>query len=175
MQEGIDALVREMASVRTGRANSALVENIEITAYGGAQRLKVMEVASITVPDPNMIVLAPWDKSITGEIRKGIMAANVGLNPSIDGDVLRIVIAPMTSEDRERFVKLLHAKLEGARVQIRQIRGETMKDLKKSFEGKEISEDEKFAHEKRLQEITDEFIGKIDEMGKNKEEELRRV
>lgn len=175
MQEAVDALLHDLASVRTGRANSAQVENIEISAYGGAQRLKIMELASITVPDPNQIVLSPWDKSVIGDIRKGIMAANVGLNPNIDGDVIRIAVPPMTSEDRERFVKLLHAKLENSRVQIRQIRGDTMRDIKKAFEGKEISEDIKFGYEKTLQEITDEFIEKIEEVGKNKEEELRRV
>lgn len=175
MSKALDALSEDLASIRTGRATSALVENVVISAYGGAQRLKIQELAGITIPDPQMIVIEPWDKSIIGEIRQGILAANIGMNPSIDGEVIRIAMPPMTSEDREKYIKLLHAKLENARVSIRQVRGDEMKNIKLQFEKKEITEDDKFAFEKKLQELTDEFIEKIEERGRVKEEELRSI
>lgn len=172
MQHSLEALREDLTSVRTGRATSALVENIVVKAYGGAQSLKVMELSSITVPDPQSIVIEPWDKSIIGDIRKGIEAANVGLNPSIDGERIRLVIPPMTTEDREKYVKLLKQKLENARIMVRQIRGDAKKEIDDS---EDLSEDQKFAQEKRLQEITDDFIKQIEEMGKKKEEELRTI
>lgn len=175
MEEVLRALLEDIAGIRTGRASPALVENIVVSAYGGAQRLKVMELATITATDPQTLVIEPWDKSIIGEIRQGILAANIGMNPSIDGDKIRIVMPPMTTEDREKFIKLLGAKLEHGRVAIRQIRGDIMKDIKTSFEKKEITEDDRFAFEKRLQELTDEYIGKIDERGAAKENELRQI
>ncbi len=101
------------------------------------------------------------------------MAANLGFNPSIDGEVLRISMPPLTTEDREKYIKLLHTKLENARVQIRQTRGDEMKNIKKQFEEKQISEDEKFGGEKDLQAITDEYIKKVDDSGAVKEKELR--
>jgi ribosome recycling factor len=106
-QRAVDAVFSDIAGVRTGRASPALVENIVVPAYGGTQRLRVMEIGSITASDPTQIVISPWDKSIIGDIRKGIMEANVGLNPSIDGEVIRIVIPAMTTEDREKYVKIL--------------------------------------------------------------------
>lgn len=175
MQQALEVLTDDLAGVRTGRATSALVENIVVTVYGGAQRLKIMELASITVPDPQQIIIDPWDKSIIGDIRKGIEAANIGLNPSIDGEKIRLVIPPMTTEDREKYVKLLNQKLENARIMIRQIRGDGMQDIKKAFEEKELSEDQRELQEKQLQKVTDEFTQKIEEMGEKKEQELRTV
>lgn len=175
MEEVLRALSEDLAGLRTGRATPALVENVVVSAYGGAQRLKVLELATITASDPQTLVVEPWDKSIIGEIRQGILAANIGLNPVIDGERLRISIPPMTSEDREKFVKLLHTKLEHSRVAIRQIRADIMRDIKEKFENKEITEDEKFVTEKKLQELTDEFIDKINERGESKEAELRQI
>jgi len=175
MDEVLRVLVEDIASIRTGRATPALVENVMVSAYGGAQRLRIMELASITATDPQTLVIEPWDKSIIGEIRQGILAANIGMNPSIDGEIIRISMPPMTSEDREKYVRLLHAKLENARVMVRQVRGDVMKDIKNKFEDKEITEDEKFSQEKSLQQLTDEFIGKVEERGKTKENELRQI
>jgi ribosome recycling factor len=172
MNSVIAIVADDISTIRTGRATSAMVESIVCPAYGGTQRLKVRELASISIPDPQTILIDPWDKSIIGDIRKGILEANIGLNPNIDGDVIRIVVPAVTSEERMKLVKLLHQKLEAGRVMIRQIRGDVMHEIKKKFEAKEISEDEKFRQEKRVQEITDEFIGKIDDLGKRKEAEL---
>lgn len=175
MQSAVNAIASDIAGVRTGRATPSLVENIVVPAYGGTQRLRVMEVGSITCPDPNQIVISPWDKSIIGDIRKGIMEANLGFNPSIDGEVIRIVIPLMTTEDREKYVKILSTKLENGKVMIRQVRADEMHEIKKRFEAKEITEDEKFTFEKKLQELTDSFIAKIDEMGEKKKQELLQI
>ena len=175
MQSSLDAVISDIGGIRTGRATPALVENIVCPAYGGTQRLKVMELATITAPDPSQIVINPWDKSIIGDIKKGIMEANIGMNPSIDGEFIRIAMPPMTTEDREKYVKLLSTKLENGKVVIRQLRADEMHEIKKKFEAKEMTEDEKFGNEKKLQEITDVFIKKIEEMGEKKKAELLQI
>jgi ribosome recycling factor len=174
-QRIVDLVASDIGTIRTGRASSALVENIMVPAYGGTQNLKVVELASITASDPTQIVISPWDKSIIGDIRKGIEAANVGMNPSIDGEVIRIAMPPLTTEDREKYVKLLSQKIEAGRVMVRQVRGDEMHDIKKRFEAKEVTEDEKFAQEKRIQELTDQYIAKIEEMGEKKKQELLQI
>lgn len=175
MQQVIDLVTRDIGGVRTGRATPALVEELIVPVYGGTQKLKVVELATITSPDPQTLIIDPWDKSIIGEIKHGILSSNIGLNPSLDDQIIRIILPPLTSEDRERYVKLLSVKLENGRIMIRQIRADMMHSIKKSFEGKETSEDEKFRLEKHLQEITDEFIGKIEEIGEKKKLELLQI
>ena len=175
MQQVVNLIVSDVGSIRTGRATPSLVEDVTVNVYGGQQKLKVQELATISAPDTQTILIDPWDKSIIGEIRQGIMAANIGMNPSMDGEVIRISLPPLTTEDREKYVKLLSTKLENARIMIRQIRGDVMHDIKKLFEEKELSEDEKFAQEKKLQEITDEFVGKINDIGEKKKQELLQI
>ena len=175
MQSSLEIVASDIAGIRTGRASPALVENVICPAYGGTQRLKVVELATISAPDPSQIVINPWDKSIIGDIKKGIMEANIGMNPSIDGEIIRIAMAPLTTEDREKYVKLLSGKLENGKVIMRQVRADEMHEIKKKFEAKEMTEDEKFGNEKKLQEITDEFVGKIEEMGEKKKVELLQI
>ncbi len=175
MQSSLEVVASDIAGIRTGRASPALVENVICPAYGGTQRLKVVELATISAPDPSQIVINPWDKSIIGDIKKGIMEANIGMNPSIDGEIIRIAMAPLTTEDREKYVKLLSGKLENGKVIMRQVRADEMHEIKKKFEAKEMTEDEKFGNEKKLQEITDEFVGKIEEMGEKKKVELLQI
>lgn len=174
-QKVIDIIASDIAGIRTGRATPSLVENIIVPAYGGQQRLRIMELASISSPDPTQIIISPWDKSIIGDIKKGILEANIGMNPSIDGEVIRIVIAPLTTEDREKYVKILSGKLENGRVMVRQVRADEMHEIKKKFEEKQMTEDEKFANEKKLQDLTDQFIAKIEEMGEKKKSELLQI
>lgn len=175
MKEVEDLVSTDVASIRTGRATSSLIEDLEVAVYGGAQKLKVNELGTITAPDAQTIIIDPWDKSIIGEIKKGIESANLGMNPSIDGEIIRLVLPPMTTEDREKYVKLLNKKVENGKIMIRQIRGDFMKDIKTGFEEKEISEDEKFNLEKRLQEITDDFTGNLEEIGKAKSAEIMKI
>ena len=175
MQQVVDLVTSDIGGIRTGRATPALVESLEIPVYGGTQKLKLIELATISAPDTQTLVVDPWDKSVIGEIRQGILAANIGMNPSIDGELIRIVLPPLTTEDREKYVRLLSTKLENGRVMMRQIRGDVMHEIKKRFEAKEISEDEKFGQEKSLQGLTDEFVAKIESVGERKKQELLQI
>ncbi len=175
MQGALDALLQTIGNIRTGRATPNLIQNLEVMVYGGTQRLRILELASVTASDPQTLVIDPWDKSIIGEIKKGIEAANIGMNPSVDGEIIRISFPPLTTEDREKYVKLLSGKLEDSRVQVRQIRADVMHNIKKEFDEKKITEDEKFAFEKNLQNLTDEFVSKIERAGEMKKSELLQL
>ena len=175
MLKAIDVLKGDLATIRTGRAAPSLVEHIVINAYGGTQKLKVMELATIAATDLHMLVLTPFDQSIIGDIAKGILETNVGLNPSIDGNVIRISIPSLSEERRVEFVKLMHQKLEGGRIMIRQIRHEVMADIRRKFLAKELAEDEKTRLEKNIQEITDEMMAEIEVLGEHKEKELLKI
>jgi ribosome recycling factor len=175
MAKVVEDVKLDIGGVRTGRATPALVQDIVIPAYAGTQKMRIIELATITVPDPQTIVISPWDKSIIGDIKKGIEMANLGFNPIISGEEIRINLPPLTVEDRENYIRLLHQKLESGRIAIRQVRQEGMREIKRRFEEKEISEDEMIRAEKKLQEMTDEFIKQIDELGNVKESELRSL
>lgn len=175
MQKALDHVVEDVASIRTGRATPSMVEDIVVPAYGGTQHLKVVELATISASDERTIVIDPWDKSIMGDIRKGILEAKAGLNPIISENILRISLPPLTAEDRERYVKLLGQKIESGKVMVRQIRGDALKDIRQSFEDKVLTEDEKFDAEKQLQQITDEFTQDVEEVGEKKEKEIRSI
>jgi ribosome recycling factor len=174
-QKALDAVANDIHGIRTGRAMPSLVENIIVPAYGGTQRLRILEVGSISAPDPTQIVISPWDKSIIGDIKKGILEANIGLNPNIDGEIIRIIIPPLTTEDREKYVKLLSQKLENGKVMVRSVRADEMHEIKKQFEEKTITEDDRKEDEKKLQDLTDQFIKKIEEIGEVKKQELLQI
>lgn len=175
MQKALEVLRQDLATVRTGRATPALLENVLIPCYGGTQKLKLMELCTITAQDVQNLVLTPFDPSIIGEIRNGILTSSLGLNPILDGNVLRINIPPLTEERRQEMVKLVKQKVEGGRIMIRQIRHEEMTQLKRRFDGGEISEDEKIHQEKQLQELTDKMISEIEVLGETKEKDLLTV
>lgn len=175
MQKVWEIIKTDLATVRTGRAAPSLVENIVINAYGGTQKLRVLELAIIGTLDPQTLVVTPFDASIIGEIQKGIQEANVGLNPVMDGQIIRISIPPLSQERREELVRLVAQKLEGGRIQIRQVRHEAMEEIKKRFNNKEISEDDVVRFEKEVQKLTDDAIAEIDALGKRKEEELLQI
>ena len=172
MQKSVHFLKSEISSIRTGRATPALVENVICSAYNGASRLTVKELGTITTLDAQTLAIQPWDPSVLGDIRQGILAANVGLTPIVDNNVIRISVPALSAERREQYVKVLHQKIEQARVSVRNIRQDQKKQIEESFENKEISEDEKFRAEEELQKITDEFITKAEEIGVKKEQEL---
>lgn len=175
MQQVLGIIRTDLATVRTGRAAPSLVENIVINAYGGTSKMRVLELATIGSLDPQTLVVTPFDASIIGEIQKGIQEANVGLNPVVDSQLIRISIPPLSQERREELVSLVNQKLEGGRIQIRQVRHEAMEEIKKKFNSKEISEDDVMRLEKEVQKATDETIAQIDDLGKRKEEELMTV
>lgn len=172
MQKALQVLHEDFATVRTGKATPALVENIMISAYGGTQPLKVLELATIHAQDNNTLVIAPFDRTIVAEIEKGISAENVGLNPIVDGEVLRINLPPLTEERRAEMVRLTKQKTEAGKVTLRQIRHEANEDIKKTAKNEGESEDQVEHFEKEIQKLTDEYTKKIDEMLVEKEKEL---
>ena len=175
MQKALMVLQEDLATVRTGRAMPSLVENVVVTVYGGAQRLRIKELATISASDPQTLVLQPFDPSIAGEIQKGIMEANVGLTPSSDGNIIRISIPPLSEERRKELIKLMKQKLENGRIGIRQIRQDARNIVRKQHNDKEISEEQMFVLDKEIQKITDEVMIPVDEMGNKKEQELLQI
>ena len=172
MQKVIEVLKTDLSTVRAGKATPGLVENIVVAAYGGTQKLKVVELAQIHAVDNQTLVITPYDASIIGEIHKAIVDGNVGLTPTVDGTIIRISIPPLSEERRQQLVGLVNQKLEGGKIQIRQVRHEGMAEIKKKLNDKEISEDDTIRLEKEMQRVTDETILEIENMGKRKEEEL---
>jgi ribosome recycling factor len=175
MQKVLEVLKTDLSTVRTGRAAPSLVENITINAYGGTQKLKVVELAHVSSTDSQTLQITPYDGSIIGEINKGIMEANVGLTPTIDGQTIRISIPLLSQERREELTHLVGQKLEGARIQVRQVRHEAMAEIKKQHEAKEIGEDEVSRFEKEVQKLTDDLMVNVEDLGIKKKEELMQV
>jgi len=171
--EVISHLKNELAQIRTGRANSALVSEIQIDAY--ESKLMVKELGQISTPEPNVIVIAPWDKSVITNIVGGITKASIGLMPTVDGDIIRIVIPPLTAERREQFIKQMHEILERFRVEIRHVRHQFLESVKVDRHGGKISEDDEERDKHEIQKLHDEYIEAIEVAGKNKEEQLREV
>lgn len=163
----------EIAGIRAGRANPALIENVSVEAYGG--KMKLMEVGNISAPQPTLLTVQVWDASILQNVLKAIQEANLGLNPSNEGTLIRLPLPPLTQERREEFTKLLHQKMEQARVEIRQKRADFRNEWKKQSDEGQFSEDEFFRREKMLQELVDRKILEVDELGKSKEEELIQI
>lgn len=163
----------DVAGIRAGRANPALIENILIEAYGG--RMKLMEVGNISAPQPSLLTVQLWDVSILQSVLKGIQDANLGLNPSNDGSLIRLPIPPLTAERRAEFIKILHQKMEEGKVAIRQVRQDFRNEWKKQSEDGVISEDEFNRREKLLQELVDKKIVEVEMLGKAKEEELMQI
>jgi len=175
MSQALALFITDVGSLRTGRASASLVENIVCPAYGGTQRLRVKELASINSPDTQSLVIDPWDKSIIGDIKKGLLEANVGLNPAIDGEVIRLSMQPLTTEDKEKLTRLLSQKAEGVKVMIRNARSEAMKKLETDFRDKKFGEDDKFRFEKQIQVVTDEFVKKVESAELVKKTEILTV
>ncbi len=171
MRKALDILRADIATIRTGKAAPSLVENIVVTVYNGTTKLRVMEVATVNAQDAQTLVLTPFDASIIEDIRKGIMESGAGLNPSSDGQILRISIPPLSEERRQELIHLMSQKLENGRVMLRQQRHEALNDLKKE----DLPEDENVRLEKEIQKATDDFVAEIDALGKKKEEELMQI
>src|SRR3989344_3893704 len=175
MQKALNVLAEDLSTVRTGRAMPSLVENIVVSVYAGAQRLKIKELATISASDPQTLVLTPFDPSILDEIQKGIMEANIGLTPSSDGNVIRISIPPLSEERRKDLIKLMKQKLENGKVAIRQIRQDARNIVRKQHNNKEISEEQMYGIDQEIQKITDQIMLPVDEMGRKKEAELMQI
>ena len=170
MQAAVDVLAREFASVRTGRANAALLDGVRVEAYGNMTPLN--QVASVSVPDPRTILIQPWDATQLKEIEKGIVKSDLGISPSNDGKVIRLTMPTLTEERRKQLAKSVGKFAEDARVAIRNVRREANDKMKGLAKEKKISEDEERRGHDQIQKTTDRFIAKVDELLKKKEQEI---
>lgn len=172
MDKIVDIFVEDSGTIRTGRATPGLIENVVVTVYG-TQKMRLIELGSIGVPDVRSLTFQPWDTTVVREIANGIQAANLGFTPVVDGVTIRIALPMLTVEQREDYVKLLGRKLEGARNLIRDARGDERRKVMDAKNNKTISEDEFKRDEVELQKLTDEYIGKLEAIAKKKEVEIR--
>src|SRR3954463_11767380 len=166
-----EVVLKEFAGVRTGRASAGLVENIQGEVYGGSM-MRIRELAGITTPESRVIMITPWDKTTLHPIEKAIQKANLGLNPSVDRKVIRIVLPDLSAERREEFAKIVKKMAEDGRVAIRHVRRDAIEALKKEGKAGGVTEDEVEHAEKETQKLTDQYIGKIDAHLALKEKEI---
>lgn len=170
MRKILDFIKREYLSLRASRANVSLLDGITVSAYDG--RLPLNQVATLTTPQPNLIMVQPWDKSLAGEISKAIIASNLGLNPIADATGVRVPIPPLSEERRKEVVKVAHKIAEQGRVEIRDVRHKANEELKKAEKEKDISEDDMHHGISETQKLTDHSIAEIDHLLAAKEKEI---
>jgi ribosome recycling factor len=173
MQAATDALAREFASVRTGRANASLLDGVRVEAYGNLTPIN--QLATVSVPDARTIMIQPWDASQMKEIEKGIAKSDLGLSPSNDGKVIRLTVPTLTEERRKQLAKQIGKFAEDARVAIRNARRDANDKLKALAKDKKVSEDEERRGHDQIQKTTDRFTSRIDELAKKKEQEVMTV
>ncbi len=171
--KALDHLHGELAGLRSGRATPALVEHIKVEAYDTITPLK--ELSSITVPEPRLLVISPWDKSILKDVERAIQAANLGLTPTVDGTVIRLNLPQLTEERRRELVKMVKVKLEEARVAIRNVREEILKNLKDLKASGTLNEDGYFVGQKDLQKVVDGCNEQIKAVGEDKEHDIMTI
>ncbi|OGH85599.1 MAG: ribosome recycling factor [Candidatus Magasanikbacteria bacterium RIFOXYC12_FULL_33_11] len=171
--KSIDFLKQDISSLRTGRATPALVEDIIVEAYGGKQPLKA--VASISVADAKTINVDPWDKGLSQAVESAIRNSDLGINPVNDGKLIRLPLPDLNAERRQELIKVLHKKLENARITLRKIREDVRTEIDKLEKAKEISEDEKFNEQDELEKLVKEYNDKVREIGEEKEKEITTI
>jgi len=173
MQKTTEGLKKDLSSIRTGRATPSLIEHIKVDYAGTLTPLN--QVAGISAPEASLLVIQPWDKSIMRNIEKAIMTSDLGLNPVNDGNVIRISIPPLSEERRHELIKVVKKRIEERKVAIRNLRREAMDELKELEKNKDISQDEQKRTLSQLQQLTDSFIASVENIGLDKETELRQV
>jgi ribosome recycling factor len=173
MGKAIDALRRDLASIRTGRASPTLVERLQVDYYGSSTPLN--QLAGISVPEPRLLVIQPWDRGSMAAIEKAIMKSELGLNPTNDGQVVRIAIPPLTEERRKQLVKLVHGHVEDAKVALRNIRRDAVTHVKELLSEKLIGEDDERRAEHQVDDITKRFVADAERVGRAKEQEVLEV
>ena len=173
MQSAIQSLKHELAGLRTGRASAALVEPVVVQAYG--QTMPLNQVASITVPEPRALAVQVWDKGMVSAVEKAIRDANLGLSPTVEGQLLRIRIPELNEQRRKEMVKYAHKYGEEARVAVRHVRRDGIDRLKKLLRDKTVSEDDEKRHEGDVQKLTDQFVSEVDTIVEGKEKEIMQV
>lgn len=173
MEKTIDVVKEEFNHIRTGRATSTLVDRLKIIYYGVSTPLK--QVANISIPESNLIVIQPWDKNCISEIEKAIWKSDLGLTPSTDGNIIRLSIPPLNEERRKELVKLVKKEAENGKIAVRNVRRETNDLIKKDEKNKNISEDESKEYHDKIQTITDEYVKEIEVLLELKEKEIMEV
>jgi ribosome recycling factor len=173
MQKAVEVLTSELATLRAGRANPAVLEKVKVNYYGVPT--PVNQVANVTVPEARLIVIQPWDSSLLKDIEKAIQTSDIGINPNNDGKVIRLVFPVLTEERRRELVKVVKKYGEEAKIAIRNVRREAMDEYRAMQKNSEITEDDLKVTEKDIQELTDKLISKIEDILKQKENEIMEV
>ncbi len=173
MTKAVEALRRELATVRTGRAHPGLVEHLRVDYYGVPTPLN--QLATISVPDPRLLTIQPWDRQAMSAIEKAILKSDLSLTPTNDGIIIRLSIPQLTEERRRELAKSVHKKVEEGRVEIRNIRRDGHEELRRLQREKLVSEDDQFRGQEKLQKLTDEFVQQVERVGEEKEAELLAV
>ena len=173
MQKAIDGLVKELAAIRVGRATTALLDNIVVDYHGSP--VPLYQLATMSIPEANLIIIQPWDRTSLRDIERAILKANIGLNPMNDGNVIRVVVPPLSEERRNELVKLVAKRVEERRIAIRNIRRDGIEKLRAMEKNKEISEDELKNNTKKIDQLTGVCVDKVSELGQNKEREIREI
>lgn len=173
MEAGIDAVRREFATVRTGKASPALLDTVRVDAYGS--KMPLNQVATVSTPESSLLVVQPFDKTLISDIERAIMTADLGLNPANDGNVIRVPIPPLNEERRREYVKVLHKMAEDGRISIRHARRSVRDELHALVKDHEIGEDEGRRREEALEKLTHEYSERIDELLKKKETEVMAI
>ena len=173
MDAAVEAVRREFTSVRTGKASPALLDTVRVEAY--SSKVPLNQVATVSAPEPRMLVVQPWDKSVLAEVEKAIRNADLGLNPANDGNIIRVPIPALNEERRRDLVRMLHKMAEEGRIAVRHARQEANKAIKAREAEHEIGEDVARREMDEIQKLTDEHVARIDELMKKKEEEVMEV
>jgi ribosome recycling factor len=173
MQKAVDGLARELATMRAGRATPALLDNIMVDYHGASTPLH--QLASISIPEANLIIIQPWDRASLRDIERAILTADIGLNPANDGNIIRVVIPPLSEERRKELVKLVAKRVEERRIAIRNIRRDGIEKLREMEKNREISQDELKNNAKKIDQLTEAYIDKVNELGQGKEREIREI
>ena len=173
MSKTIDSLTESLQSIRAGRANTSLLDRIYVDYYG--QQSPLNQVASLSAPEARLLAIQPWDATLIPEIEKAIQKSDLGITPSNDGKIIRLVIPQLTEERRKDLTKLVGKYAEEAKVSIRNIRRDAMEDIKKAEKAKEISEDDRKTYGEDIQKLTDKYIKDVDSVAADKEKELMEI
>jgi len=173
MESALESLRREFAGVRTGKASPQLLDAIRVEAYGS--RVPLNQVGTVSAPEPRMLTIQPWDRALVKDIERALRESDLGLNPSNDGQLIRIPIPPLTEERRREYVRLLHKLAEEGRVAVRQARKDANDEVKARQKKEGLSEDDIRREEKEVQKLTDQYIAKVEDMLKHKEAEVMEV
>jgi ribosome recycling factor len=173
MTKAVEALRKDLASIRTGRASAGLVDHIRVDYHG--QMMPVNQLATVAVPEPRLLTIQPWDRSTLGMIEKAIQKSDIGITPSNDGSMIRLALPQLNEQRRKELAKMVHKRVEEGRVAVRNVRRDCQDELRKLEKAHEAPEDEVRRATDSLQKLTDQFVGEMDKAGKEKEAELMEV